>query len=57
MFRSALIDLTCVVSDCHLSDVIIKKFIPLRAKKIFIRKAEYWPYLGFSYKKDLSVTL
>ena len=34
-----------------------KKFDPLRAKKIFIIEAEYGPYLAFSYKKDLSVTL
>ena len=27
---------------------------PLRAKKIFIRKAEDGPYLGFSYKRLIS---
>ena len=28
-----------------------KRLDPLRAKKIFIRKAEDRPYLGFSYKR------
>ena len=32
----------------------IKKLDPLRAKNIFTRKAEYGPYLGFSYKSLIS---
>ena len=31
-----------------------KSLDPLRAKKIFIRKAEDVPYLGFSYKSLIS---
>ena len=32
----------------------IKRLDPLRAKKIFIRKAEDGPYIGFSYKYLIS---
>ena len=31
-----------------------KSLDPLRAKKIFIRKTEYGPHLGFSYKSLIS---
>ena len=32
----------------------IKSLDPLRAKKIFMRKAEDGPYLGFGYKRLIS---
>ena len=32
----------------------IKRLDPLRSKKIFIRKAEDGPYLGFGYKSLIS---
>ena len=47
-------------SRCQLmvkDQIRIKSLDPLRAKKIFISKAEDGPYLGFSYKSLFSDTI
>ena len=43
--------MTCFLA---LTPIRIKSLDPLRAKKIFIRKAEDGPYLGFGYKSLIS---
>ena len=42
------------ISTLSLLNNEIKSLDPLRAKKIFIRKAEDWPYLGFGYRSLIS---
>ena len=41
-------------SDIHFSLIRMKSLDPLRANKIFIRKAEDGPFLCFSYKSLIS---
>ena len=38
----------------HIYEIRMKSLDPLRAKKIFIRKAEDGPYLGLSYESLIS---
>ena len=45
------------LDEVRVTLIRIKSLDTLRAKKIFIRKAEDGPYLGFSYKTLISVPL